>query len=122
MDNGMVISVDSMDVEGCPNNSLCLSEDKNFGGEYLPFPDCLTHQLSESRMSDGRQWNDQVSSIRNAHSGGQARFYNYHEDGVGYFVLALNAGHYLKDLSQDTSAEGGNANDKIDYVAQDDCQ
>jgi hypothetical protein len=117
-------AVNPNDLQGCPTFWLCLNSNSNFGGEQIRFFNCTNENLGNYRMSNGSAWNDQVSSIRNAQSGSnaQARFYNY--DGSGSvtdpsnwrFVLALNIGHYLRDLSQDTSADGGNANDKIDIV------
>lgn len=125
VNEGVTISVPLQinSVEGCATYWLCLSENSNFGGEQLRFQACHNENLSEYRMSNGRTWNDRVSSIRNARGGGvQSRFYNY--DGSGdpddssnwKFVIALNSGNYLRDLSKDTSADGGYANDKIDIV------
>ncbi|MGW4213463.1 hypothetical protein ACWEIJ_36135 [Lentzea sp. NPDC004789] len=110
-------------VLGCATHWLCLSEHANFGGYQISFEACRNENLGNYHMPDGRSWNDQVSSIRNAQSGGvQSRFYNYSGSGDPNdsrnwnFVIALNSGHYLRDLSRDTSADGGNANDKIDIV------
>jgi hypothetical protein len=123
--DGAVISVAAQpnDVQGCPTFWLCLSENSNFGGDQIRFEACRNENLGNYHMAGGRAWNDQISSIRNAQSSGiQSRFYNY--DGSGdpnnssnwRFVLPLNAGHYLRNLANDSSADGGNANDKIDIV------
>jgi hypothetical protein len=123
--DGVVISVGVQPnaLQGCATFWICLNQNKDFGGELLRFEACRDENLGNYHMSNGTRWNDQVSSIRNAQSSGvQSRFYNY--DGSGdpnnssnwRFVLALNAGHYLRNLASDTSADGGNANDKIDIV------
>ncbi|MFC3896812.1 peptidase inhibitor family I36 protein [Lentzea rhizosphaerae] len=125
VDEGVTISVPTQinDIQNCKTSYLCLSEHANFGGHQISFWKCRDVNLGYYKLPDGRTWNDQVSSIRNAQSRGvQSRFYNY--DGSGdpdspsnwRFVIALNAGHYLRDLSRDTSADGGYANDKIDIV------
>jgi hypothetical protein len=123
---GVVVTVSAQPsaVQGCPAYHLCLNEHSNFGGEQLKLYACRNVNLGNLEMRDGRRWNDKVSSIRNAQvgSGAQARFYNY--DGSGdpgnprnwRLILALNPGRYLRDLSKDSSADGGDANDKIDIV------
>lgn len=102
---------------------LCLYQNSNFGGDEIDFTVCANRNLGDYRMADGRAWNDQISSIDNDQTSGvQSRFYNY--DGSGdpnssanwALVIVVNAGHYLRDLSQDSSADGGSANDKIDIV------
>jgi hypothetical protein len=118
------VPVQPFDVQGCPTQSLCLSQHANFAGDQLQFIRCRDVNLGNLRMRDGRPWNDKVSSIRNAQVGNdaQARFYNY--DGTGNpdspsnwrFVIAVNINRYLRDLSRDSSADGGSANDKIDIV------
>jgi hypothetical protein len=119
--DGVVISVAS-DLKGCPKYWLCLSQYDNFGGQYINFTKCQDENLGNYSMSDGRRWNDKVSSIRNAQVGVQSRFYNYSGSGDPNnpsnwrFVIALNSGHYLRDLSKDSSADGGNADNKIDIV------
>ena len=124
--DGVVVDMpaNTNDVQGCPKFWLCLSSNANFGGEQIRFFNCKNENLGNYRMSNGSGWNDTVSSIRNAQTGSnaQARFYNF--DGTGSvddpnhwrFVLPLNIGSYLRDLSKDSSADGGNANDKIDIV------
>jgi Peptidase inhibitor family I36 len=124
--DGVVVDVpiNPHDVQGCPKFWLCLSSDANFGGEQIRFFNCTNENLGNYRMSNGSSWNDKVSSIRNAQAGSnaQARFYNYSGSGSvtdpsnWRFVISLNIGNYLRDLSQDSSADGGNANDKIDIV------
>jgi hypothetical protein len=102
---------------------LCLYQNANWGGAELDFTVCANRNLGNYNMGNGVAWNDQVSSIDNDQTSSvQSRFYNY--DGTGdpnsssnwNLVVAVNAGHYLRDLSSDTSADGGNANDKIDIV------
>ena len=122
--NGVVITIiQPNSLQGCDTGWLCLNADSDFRGAFINFFFCGDVNLGRMHMSDGRLANDQVSSIRNAQTGGvQSRFYNY--DGSGdpdspanwRLVLGLNAGSYLRDLSKDTSLDGGNANDKIDIV------
>ena len=111
------------DVQSCPTFWLCLSEHANFGGEQIRFFNCGDENLGNYRMTNGRNWRDVVSSIRNAQAGSnaQARFYTFDSSGITTpshwkLILGLNIGSYLRDLSKDTSLEGGNANDKIDIV------
>jgi hypothetical protein len=111
------------DVQGCRTSYVCLNEHADFRGYGISLIQCGLVNLYDSFMPDGRRWSDQVSSIRNAQTGGlQARFHNYSGSGPMLdpanwrLVLVLNAGHYLKNLTKDSSADGGNANDKIDIV------
>jgi hypothetical protein len=122
LSDGAVMTVAAKDVRGCPTNYLCLSRDADFGAPHLSFSDCnFPKNLSDYQMPDGGVWNDRVSSIRNAKRGGTAAFYNVDAAGVQRLVIAVNAGTYLRDLSKDPSAEGGNANDKIDTVHYPEC-
>ena len=97
----------------CTNGNLCLFEDNNFHGQFLHLSGpCRMVDLRTRFRAVGLPWSNAVSSIDNPAPGsGPARFYNN-----GRFMLALLKGHYLRDLSQDSSADGGNANDKIDTV------
>jgi hypothetical protein len=97
----------------CKDGNLCLFVDSNFNGSKLELSGaCRRVDLTRRFRAVGVPWSNAASSIDNPAPGsGPARFYNN-----GHFVLSLNKGHYLKDLSQDTSADGGNANDKIDSV------
>ncbi|MFI1090977.1 peptidase inhibitor family I36 protein [Streptomyces sp. NPDC020917] len=97
---------------GCANGWLCMFQNSNFGGYEIKFYACGSQNLANYIAPDGRNWTNRVSSIDNSQTGGvQSRFYNN-----GHLVIVLNAGHYLRDLSKDSSADGGNANDKIDTV------
>ncbi|GLY72740.1 hypothetical protein Airi01_010070 [Actinoallomurus iriomotensis] len=105
---------------------LCLYQNDNWGGENLDLTVCTNVNLSTKYMSNGRPWNDQISSIDNDQTSNVTSvFYNY--DGSGdpnsssnwQVLLRLPAGHYLRDLSKDKSLSnppGGYANDKIDIV------
>ncbi|MFD7655814.1 hypothetical protein ACFV4N_17715 [Actinosynnema sp. NPDC059797] len=115
--------IGAADTQGCRTSYVCLNEHADFRGYGIALIECGVADLYESFMPDGRRWSDQVSSIRNAQTGGlQARFHNYSGSGTRLdpanwrLVLVLNAGHYLKNLTKDSSADGGNANDKIDIV------
>jgi hypothetical protein len=123
--DGVVVDIPAspLDVQGCPKFWLCLSSDSEFNGEQIRFFNCNNEFLGNYRMTNGKAWTDQVSSIRNAQAGSnaQARFYNL--DGSGsldpshwHLVVALNINNYLRNLMKDSSADGGNANDKIDIV------
>jgi hypothetical protein len=124
VEKGVVVRVPKTDaVLGCRDFYLCLNEHSNLRGIQLDLTRCGDVNLGRIGMGDGRVWNDRVPSIRNAQSSWvQSRFYNF--DGSGnpddpsnwMFVLPLNASHYLRDLSKVSSADGGNANDKIDIV------
>jgi hypothetical protein len=120
LDDGVIVTVPSAagaihpdTVSGCKNGDLCLFEDSGFDGAKLQLSGpCRTVDLTKRFRAVGVPWSNAASSIDNPAPGrGPARFYNN-----GHLVLALNKGHYLRDLSQDTSADGGNANDKIDSV------
>jgi hypothetical protein len=130
---GVTMSITSERSESgvCPEEFLCLFQHANFHSDWdtpwrsvrLAFTRCQVENLGNYKMPDGRPWNDQVSSIDNAQIGGvQSKFYNYKGSGNPYDlnnsnpVTVLNAGHYLRDLSKDSSWEGGTANDKIDLV------
>jgi len=93
----------------CAGSHLCVFQNSSFGGSYNQFT-----MPASGRCVDitGFSTANQVSSIDFPAPGShQAWFYD-----AGHFVLSLNQNHYLKDLSKDTSASGGNANDKIDEV------
>ncbi|HEX6469748.1 MAG TPA: hypothetical protein VF069_11685 [Streptosporangiaceae bacterium] len=102
---------------------LCMYQNSNWGGYNLDLYKCGNVNLANYHMGDGRPWNDQISSIDNDQTSGvQSRFYNYKGSGDPNssanwnLVIVLNAGHYLRNLADDSSADGGNANDKIDIV------
>ncbi|MFN2592571.1 MAG: peptidase inhibitor family I36 protein [Candidatus Dormibacteria bacterium] len=99
----------------CPGGHLCLFVNSNWGGDQWTSSatSCGFVNLSGYFLSNGSPWTNQASSIDNPEPrpGGSARFYHN-----GAFMLALQHGHYLRDLSQDSSATGGNANDKIDTL------
>jgi hypothetical protein len=78
--DGVVISVGAQPdaLQGCATFYICLSQNRDFGGEQIRFQACRNENLGNYRMSNGTPWNDQVSSIRNAQSSGiQSRLYNY---------------------------------------------
>lgn len=124
LSNGAVMKVDTLDVQGCPTNSVCLSEHADFEGEQLSYSNCSPQVLAESKTSEGGRWNDRVSSMRNAKVGGYIATYtcaNPHTSSGCEPVIDLPAGRYLRDLREDASNEGGNANDKIDLVLNVNC-
>lgn len=99
----------------CLGGNLCLFQDSNFGGSILQISTCSTVNLATLNMDNGHPWNNQASSIDNPlPRTGQAQFFD-NTNGTG-FMLAVAGGHFLKNLTSDTSATGGNANDKIGSV------
>lgn len=99
----------------CRGGNLCLFQDSNFGGSILQISTCSTVNLANFNMDNGLPWNNQASSIDNPlPRTGQAQFFD-NTNGTG-FMLALAGGRFLRNLTQDTSATGGNANDKIGSV------
>jgi hypothetical protein len=121
---GAFMTVSAASVSGtCATGWLCLYQHANFGGYALRFTVCRLENLGNYVMPNGQRWNDQVSSIDNPQTGGVvSRFYNYKGSGDPMNlansnpVIAVTAGHYLRDLSKDSSFDGGTANDKIDIV------
>lgn len=121
LEDGMIVIVPSAggaihpdSVSGrCTGGNLCLFVDSNFNGAILQLSGaCRTVDLRQRFRGTGLPWSNAVSSIDNPAPGsGPARFYNN-----GRLMLALAKGHYLRDLSQDTSDDGGNADNKIDTV------
>lgn len=108
---------------GDPVGWLCLYQDKNWGGYEIDFYNCGNVNLGDYYMGDGKQWNDQISSIDNDQTSGVVSvFYNYTGSGDPNSsanwrrVISLSAGNYLRNLADNSSADGGNANDKIDIV------
>lgn len=121
LDDGVIVIVPSAGAAlhpdsasgACKGGNLCLFENRNFGGAILQLSGpCRTVDLRNRNLDRNHSWSNVVSSIDNPDPGtGPARFYNN-----GHLVIAVGKGHYLRDLSQDTSADGGSANDKIDTV------
>ncbi|GAB2821866.1 hypothetical protein GCM10027176_27760 [Actinoallomurus bryophytorum] len=93
----------------CTNGDLCLFSDSNFNGTKNQWGMPASGTCSDIT---GFSTANRVSSIDFPAPGAhQAWFYDN-----GNFVLSLAQNHYLKNLASDTSASGGNANDKIDEV------
>jgi hypothetical protein len=89
----------------CAGGHLCLFTDSGFGGSY-------NQENTGCVDITGFSTANKVSSIDFPGPGSyEAWFFDN-----GNLVLALNQGHYLKNLASDSSASGGNANDKIDEV------
>jgi hypothetical protein len=97
----------------CNGANLCLFEDSKFQNSILQLSgSCRRIELSNYNTDTGHAWTNKASSIDNPNtSRGASSFYNN-----GNYMLTLNGGHYLKNLASDSSADGGNANDKIDSV------
>ncbi|HEY0690557.1 MAG TPA: hypothetical protein VGD71_16140 [Kribbella sp.] len=99
----------------CPGGHLCLFANSSWGGDQWTSSatSCGAVNLFNYFMGNGNSWADQASSIDNPapRPGGNASFYHNNT-----FMLSLQAGHYLKNLVNDSSATGGNANDKIESL------
>jgi hypothetical protein len=49
----------------CSYEDVCLFEHEDFGGERLRFSLCMVYELRNYKLSDGRLWSTQVSSVIN---------------------------------------------------------
>ena len=102
----------------CSGGDVCLFRDQNFNGDsssnyYISFYQCgIKYNLWNYHMSNGVAWGDQASSIDNPQYGSvTSRFYH-----GSSLLFTLAAGHYLKDLANDTGPHNGSMNDWITYV------
>jgi hypothetical protein len=99
----------------CPGGHLCLFANSSWGGDQWTSSatSCAAVNLFNFFMGNGKSWADQASSIDNPlpRPGGNASFYHNNT-----FMLSLQAGHFLRNLTSDSSATGGNANDKIESL------
>ncbi|MET9535440.1 peptidase inhibitor family I36 protein [Streptomyces sp. NPDC006649] len=110
LDKGGVMDLTLADGN-CTSGRLCVYKDRNFSGGGTYWSTCTTQDLRNYRWPDGTPVAGNISSIdnRNQYGGVQSRFY----DSSNRFMIAVNSGHYLRDLAFDTSATGGNPNDRI---------
>ncbi|MEV0263891.1 peptidase inhibitor family I36 protein [Streptomyces sp. NPDC050617] len=94
----------------CSRGRLCVYKDSNFSGGAMYWSTCTTQDLRRFHWPNGESAVGSISSIdnRNQYGDVQSRFY----DSRDRFMIAVNAGHYLKDLSKDSSQTGGSPNDK----------
>ncbi|WP_328315640.1 hypothetical protein [Streptomyces sp. NBC_00388] len=112
LDKGGVMDL-TLAAGGCSSGRLCVYKNSNFGGGGggTYWSSCTTQDLRNYSWPDGSRMVASISSIdnRNQYGGVQSRFY----DSSNRFMIAVNSGNYLKDLSKDSSATGGSPNDKI---------
>lgn len=110
LDKGVVMD---LTLSSCARGQLCVYKNSNYGGGGggTRWSTCKTQDLRNYSWPDGSRMVASISSIDNTHQYGnvQSRFY----DSSNRFMIAVNSGHYLKDLSKDSSATGGSPNDKI---------
>lgn len=65
--DGVVLSFPAAGVaeDKCSYEDVCLFEHADFGGERLRFSLCMVYELRNYKLSDGRLWSTQVSSVIN---------------------------------------------------------
>ncbi|MEN3610550.1 peptidase inhibitor family I36 protein [Plantactinospora sp. ZYX-F-223] len=65
--DGAVLSFPMAGVaeDKCSYEDVCLFEHHDFGGERLRFSLCMVYELRNYKLSDGRLWSTQVSSVIN---------------------------------------------------------
>jgi hypothetical protein len=93
------------DPSGCPRESFCMYQHRNFGGWTVIGTECLWKTLDPANRNH-------ISSMHNTQNSYTAFWADIgpHPDVRG----ALGPNKYLRDLRKDTAQDGGNWNDRID--------